>query len=317
MTKLRINIVAILVLFVTCVAVAQPASTDTVQTLKKQLLKRIDNAVSKTCIYLSAQPVDSIDIALTYPLLDILKTKFELPIKMANRIEVETKYPEIAAGRLKMYGVFYANNNTIPFSKEEIEKLKNEPVTSLFDDKYLMASAMFCNELPVPKEYATTFMSRMLKYHEKGTGIDPIMAGITFSNVYDGNCKAWRKGQLDTLRTEISYALTNKYAGNLRGMVSMDWFFSEDMNTLPLVMATALKYHIGDCDYFTYDQLFKIIEKQNTDGGWHMLVKEDKSSYSASVANLWLLLEMKRNIDCIDKTADEKLRNEGEVVPEH
>lgn len=326
-TKLTINTVAktlaILLLFVAGVASGQNTKAapkdstvkDTTETIKTQFAKRLNKSIERTTAYLESVPVDSIDIGLTYALLDIIKRKFDVKFKMADRVAVETKFPEIKYGRLKLYGIFYADNKSMPFTKEDLDKLKAEPVTSLYDDKYLLGVSMFCKELPAPPEYLTTFLSRINKFKQEGKGLDPVTAGIAYINFAENNCKC-DKVMLDTLKSQVSFLLFNKNAGNLKALLELDWFYNEKMNLLPQVLSSAMLYKIGKCDVFTYSMLFKLLNFQNADGGWHMLVEKSKSSFSASVAYLWLMLELRNNIDCIDQDAD-KAREGTTTTPKN
>ncbi len=328
-TKLTINTVAktltLLLLFVAGITSAQTTTaapkdttpkdtTKKVETIKLQLVKRLNKSIERTTAYLETVPVDSIDIGLTYALLDIIKRKFGLKFKMADKVAVESKFPELKTGRLKLYGIFYDNNKSIPFTQQELDKLKAEPITSLYDDKYLLGVSMFCNELPTPPEYLTTFAARIQKYKEERTGLDPITAGFAYINFDENNCKEG-KLKLDSLYNDIAFILTNKNAGNLRALLDLEWFYSEQMNLLPPVLTSAMLYKIGKCNFYTYNMLFKLLEFQNEDGGWHMLVQKGNSSYSASVAYLWLMLELKANADCIDKTADLEREDAGTPIP--
>ena len=298
----------------TAPAVKDTTPKDTTETIKLQLLKRINKSIARTTAYLETVPVDSIDIGLTYALLDIIKNKFKLKFKMAEREAVENKFPELKSGRLKLYGIFYANNKSVPFTQQDIDKLKAEPITSLYDDKYLLGVSMFCNELPAPPEYLTTFAARIQKYKEERTGLDPVIAGLAYINFAENKCKE-DKIKLDSLHSDITYVLINRYSGNLKALLELKWFYSEEMNLLPAVLTSAMLYKIGDCGFYNYDMLFKLLEFQNEDGGWHMLVKKGNSSYSASVAYLWLMLELKANADCIDKTADLQREDTTPIPP--
>lgn len=310
-TKLLINIPAkalfILLMLVCGIAQAQQTAKeakDSVETVKKQYIRRLNESIAKTESYLSSLPADSIDIGMTYAILDILKQKFAVKVTLANRTQVESRFPELQQGRVKLYGKFYAGKNTLPFTQDEINTLKKEPITSLNDIKYLLGVSMFCNELPAPDEYVTTVTAKVVKYKEDKTAIDPIIAGIVYANISQGKCK-WRKGQLDTLKGEVHSILFKNNAGNLKVFLDMPVFYNDDKNLLGNVLASALLYHIGECKLFTYKMLFELLKLQNPDGGWHQLVREnDKSSFSASVAYLWLLLEIRDKIDCIDKVAD-------------
>lgn len=307
--KILVNALVILLLFVGGNTKAQnsaPAPKDTtpeLETIKCQFLRYIDNSIGRTSTYLSTQTADSIDVGYSYTLLDIIKRKFELRTILANRDSVEKKFPEIKQGRLKLYGLFYADNNTIPYSKEELDKLKNEPITTLYDDKYLLGISFFCKQLSMPAEYVTTFQSRILKYQEEGKGLDPITAGIAYINLVDNKCY-YNKDQLQDLKAGVVDILLNKNAGNLKTALELGWFYKEEMNVMPYVLAMALEYYIGKCDILTYKMLFKLFEGQNKDGGWHPLIKEEKSTFSASVCYLWLLLEIRDKIDIIDKSVD-------------
>lgn len=284
-------------------------TVDTMPRLKAQFAAFLDTAIAHTVTFLTNQPVDSIDIPETYALADVLVQQYGFKLNLPDRITVETKYPFLKQYILKLYGKYYAGRVEPPLTTDEVNEMIEQPITSLYNDKYFLASSAYCNKLPVAKEYVTTFASRLMRYRETNAGLDPMITGFAYINLLEGDCKKFRKTQIDSLRPDVVYMLFKKNAGTLQIALEQPWFYSEEMGLLLNVVAAAQMYHIGECDLLSYTLLHNLLKTQNADGGWHPLIKQAPSTFGASTVYLWFLCEARAHLDAIDLVAEIKTSN--------